>query len=125
MTTSEFYFVGSSVRKVDRHRADDASRVERGDARAAADRSWARSVDHFEAEIERGIVDVGREHALFQIVGCCLSLSKTLLMPATELAFCRGVNVSIATGNFRFSAVDQWPVSSYLLASTNARWRLH
>src|SRR5438876_2247448 len=41
---------------------------------------------------------------------CCVSLSKTLLMPATELAFRPDVNVSIATGNGRFSAVDQWPV---------------
>src|SRR5436305_6619879 len=41
---------------------------------------------------------------------CCLSLSKTLLMPVTELAFRPDVNVSIATGNGRFSAVDQWPV---------------
>jgi len=31
-------------------------------------------------------------------------------MPATELAFLADVNVSIATGNGRFSAVDQWPV---------------
>jgi hypothetical protein len=31
-------------------------------------------------------------------------------MPATELAFRPDVNVSIATGNGRFSAVDQWPV---------------
>jgi len=31
-------------------------------------------------------------------------------MPATELAFRLDVNVSIATGNGRFSAVDQWPV---------------
>ena len=41
---------------------------------------------------------------------CCLVSSKTLLMPATELAFRPDVNVSIATGNGRFSAVDQWPV---------------
>src|SRR5438876_823174 len=41
---------------------------------------------------------------------CCVSLSKTLLMPVTELAFRPDVNVSIATGNGRFSAVDQWPV---------------
>jgi hypothetical protein len=31
-------------------------------------------------------------------------------MPVTELAFRPDVNVSIATGNGRFSAVDQWPV---------------
>jgi len=31
-------------------------------------------------------------------------------MPATELAFRPDVNVSIATGNGRFSTVDQWPV---------------
>src|SRR5712691_808798 len=41
---------------------------------------------------------------------CCVVSSKTLLMPATELAFLADVNVSIATGNGRFSAVDQWPV---------------
>src|SRR2546428_10607683 len=41
---------------------------------------------------------------------CCLVSSKTLLMPATELAFRPDVNVSIATGNGRFSPVDQWPV---------------
>src|SRR3954462_7205905 len=41
---------------------------------------------------------------------CCLVSSKTLLMPATELAFRPDVNVSIATGNGRFSTVDQWPV---------------
>src|SRR5665213_948939 len=41
---------------------------------------------------------------------CCVVSSKTLLMPVTELAFCPDVNVSIATGNGRFSAVDQWPV---------------
>jgi hypothetical protein len=41
---------------------------------------------------------------------CCLVSSKTLVMSATELAFRPGVNVSIATGNGRFSAVDQWPV---------------
>src|SRR5438093_10148293 len=43
---------------------------------------------------------------------CCLVSSKTLLMPVTELAFRPDVNVSIATGNGRFSAVDQWPVLS-------------
>jgi len=31
-------------------------------------------------------------------------------MSATELAFRLDVNVSIAIGNGRFSAVDQWPV---------------
>jgi hypothetical protein len=31
-------------------------------------------------------------------------------MTATEHAFLADVNVSIATGNGRFSAVDQWPV---------------
>ena len=41
---------------------------------------------------------------------CCLVSSKTLLMPATELAFLAGVNVSVAIGNGRFSGVDQWPV---------------
>src|SRR5712691_6569678 len=41
---------------------------------------------------------------------CCLLSSKTLLMPVTELAFRPDVNVSIATGNGRVSAVDQWPV---------------
>jgi hypothetical protein len=41
---------------------------------------------------------------------CCLVSSKTLLMPATELAFRPDVNVSIVTGNGRFSAVDPWPV---------------
>jgi len=39
-------------------------------------------------------------------VCCCLVLSKTLLMPTTERALCPDVNVSIATGNGRFSAVD-------------------
>jgi hypothetical protein len=33
-----------------------------------------------------------------------------LLMSVTELAFRSDVNVSIATGNGRFLAVDQWPV---------------
>src|SRR5437773_5916097 len=41
---------------------------------------------------------------------CCLVSSKTLLMSATELAFRADVNVSIATGNGRVSAVHQWPV---------------
>src|SRR5688572_23535514 len=41
---------------------------------------------------------------------CCLVSSKTLLMPVTEPAFRPDVNVSIATANGRFSAVDQWPV---------------
>jgi hypothetical protein len=31
-------------------------------------------------------------------------------MSVTELAFRPDVNVSIASGNGRFSAVDQWPV---------------
>jgi hypothetical protein len=37
---------------------------------------------------------------------CCLLSSKTLLMSATEHAFLADVNVSIATANGRFSAVD-------------------
>src|SRR5258706_12325808 len=41
---------------------------------------------------------------------CCLSLSKTLLIPAKDYTSIAFVNVSIATGNGRFSAVDQWPV---------------
>ena len=42
---------------------------------------------------------------------CCWFVSsKTLLMPATELAFRPDVNVSIATGSGRVSDVDQWPV---------------
>src|SRR4051812_41341242 len=41
---------------------------------------------------------------------CCVSLSKTLLIPAKDYTSIAFVNVSIATGNGRFSAVDQWPL---------------
>jgi hypothetical protein len=42
-------------------------------------------------------------------------------MPETELAFRPDVNVSIATGNGRFSTVDQWPVLGVHRGRTTSR----